>query len=78
MKKYYKLLAVNDGYSEQSDKIYSLVEAWKRLKEIKEFDKQVHINVKYAVGKYQEDDENVYVTIGKVYRRGNKIFFKAI
>jgi len=77
MNVYYKILAANDGYSEQHEKKFtSLVECWQTLKDMKEFDKIEKIGCKLCVGKYIETQDSYEVHIGKVYRRGNKIFFK--
>ena len=80
MKTYWLVLST-DGYGVvvESGKLKTVVDAWKEIKNYREFDKKNRIiGAKYLVSKREETDDTIYETIGKVYRRGNKIFFKPI
>lgn len=74
MKKY-TLCSEELGEEFESD---SLVEIYLEQKRLKEDDKEHHDKKTYFVFRNREiDDSTILQTEGKVYKRGNKVFFKA-
>lgn len=75
MKKY-TLCSEELGEEFESD---SLVEIYNEQKRLKEDDRQHHDKKTYYVFKNKEVDEKTFERYeGKVYKRGNKVFFKVI
>lgn len=75
MKKY-TLCSEELGEEFESD---SLVDIYLEQKRLKEDDKQHHDKKSYFVFRNREIDEHtIEQTEGKVYKRGNKVFFKSI
>lgn len=75
MKKY-TLFSEELGEEFESD---SLVEIYNEQKRLKEDDKEHHDKKVYYVCRNREIDANtIEQTEGKVYKRSNKVFFKAI
>ena len=75
MKKY-TLCSEEIGEEFESD---SLVDIYLEQKRLKEDDKEHHDKKTYFVFRNREiDDRNILQTEGKVYKRGNKVFFKEI
>lgn len=75
MKKY-TLYSEELGEEFESD---SLVEIYKEQKRLKEDDKEHHDKKTYYVCKNKEvDAHTIEQTEGKVYKRNNKVFFKAV
>lgn len=76
MVKKYTLCSDELGEEFESD---SLVEIYLEQKRLKEDDKQHHDKKNYYVFRNKEiDDCTIERTEGKVYKRGNKVFFKSI
>lgn len=68
-------------YGEESGEINSyptLWDAYRGLKEIKKFDKENRIEDKYYFMHEYEKDGALYQGEIKIYRRGNKIFYKYV
>ena len=74
--KKYTLCSEELGEEFESD---SLVDIYLEQKRLKEDDREHHDKKTYYVFKNTEIDEKTFSRCeGKVYKRGNKVFFKAI
>ena len=75
--KYFQILSAED-LCEQSNKFKNLGECYQALKDLKEFDKREGLKIAYVVARIIETKDSYMIREGKVYRRGNKIFWKAV
>jgi hypothetical protein len=77
MKVYYTLNSVELGEESKADSLNALYEAWQYCKQD---DKETGDSKTYYFAQHELDESNGKETIreGKIYKRGDKIFFKDI
>jgi len=74
VRKYYTLNSDELGEEAEADTLVGIYKEWQRYKQD---DKEMHDHKTYYIRKHEVENNTDMVTDGKVYRRGNKVFFKA-